>query len=192
VKEVQAKGCDGFFVECDLTRDKVESHRRGFHCSESVFLAINGALDIIDPGMVRAMTGFHGGGGAHPKEPKLNLNAGLEEVASGRGRRPLEELSMAVTGNLCVALASGTVCIGLLFGRLEATDDLTCVDELSYELHRRFETKYGLKTCRKPRKRYVSLSSSNFCEHIYQEGARMAVELILEAPELVDCYLKRG
>jgi hypothetical protein len=103
VKEVQAKGCDGFFVECDLTRDKVESHRRGFHCNESVFLAINGALAIIDPGMVRAVTGFHGSGGAHRKEPNLNLNAALEEVASGRDRRPHEELPIAVAGHLCGA-----------------------------------------------------------------------------------------
>ena len=67
----------------------LESRHKGFHCSESVFLAINGALDITDPGMVRAVTGFHGGGGAHRKEP-VNLNAVLEEVASGRDRRSLE------------------------------------------------------------------------------------------------------
>ena len=164
----------------------LESRRKRFHCSESVFLAINGALDIIDPGMVRAVTGFHGGGGAHRKEPNLNLNAALEEVASGRDSRPLEELPMEVTGHLCGALASGIVCIGLLFGRREATDDLTCVDELSYELHRRFETRFGFKTCRELREKYVPLSDNNTCEYIYQEGARMAVELILEAAQLVD------
>jgi C_GCAxxG_C_C family probable redox protein len=170
----------------------LESRRKGFHCSESVFLAINGILDIIDPCMVRAVTGFHGGGGAHRKELNVNLNAVLEEVASGRDRRPLEELPIAVTGHLCGALASGIVCIGLLFGRREATDDLTCVDELSYELHRRFEAKFGCKTCRELREKYVPLSANNTCEYIYQEGARMAVELILEAPGLVDRCPKEG
>jgi C_GCAxxG_C_C family probable redox protein len=116
--------------------------------------------------MVRAVTGFHGSGGAHRKEPNLNLNAALEEIASGRDRRPLEELPMAVTGHLCGALASGTVCNGLLFGRREARDDLTSVDELSYGLHRRFEAKFGCKTCGELRERYVPLSDNNTCEYI--------------------------
>lgn len=163
----------------------LESRHKGFHCSESVFLGINGSLDIIDPAMVRIVTGFHGGGGAHRTQPDVNLNAALEEVASGRDRRSVEELPMAVTGHLCGALASGIVCLGLLFGRRQATDDLTCVDELSYELHRRFEAKFGCKTCRELREKYVPLSENHTCEYIYQEGARMAVELILEAPELV-------
>lgn len=164
----------------------LEFRHRGFHCSESVFLAINDTLNITDPAMVRIVTGFHGGGGAHRKHTDVNLNAALEEVASGRDRRSFEELPIAVTGHLCGALASGIVCIGFLFGRWEPIEDLTCVDELSYELHCRFEAKFGYKMCRELREKYVPLSDNHSCEYIYQEGARMAVELILEAPELVD------
>jgi C_GCAxxG_C_C family probable redox protein len=170
----------------------LESRHKGFHCSESVFLAINGTLDIVDPSMVRAVTGFHGGGGAHRRYPDVVLNKALEEVASGRDRRPAEELPIEVTGHLCGALASGILCIGLLFGRREPTDDLTCADELSYELHRRFEAKFGCKTCRELREKYVPLSDNNTCENIYQEGAQMAVELILETDELVDKYKENG
>lgn len=40
----------------------LESRHKGFHCSESVFLAINGSIDITDPAMVCIVTGFYGGG----------------------------------------------------------------------------------------------------------------------------------
>jgi len=42
----------------------LEFRRKGFHCSESVFSAINTTLKITDPNMVRIVTGFHGGGGS--------------------------------------------------------------------------------------------------------------------------------
>lgn len=163
----------------------LEFRRKGFHCSESVFSAINTTLNITDPSMVRIVTGFHGGGGSHRKDPEVDLTACLEEVASGRERRPPEEWPVALTGHLCGALASGIVCIGLLFGRRQPSDDLTCPDELTYELHRRFEAKFGLKTCRELRQKYVPLSDNHTCEYIYQKGAGMAVELILEAAGLV-------
>jgi hypothetical protein len=60
------------------------------------------------------------------------------------------------------------------------------VDELSYELHRRFEARFGEKLCSELRKKYVPLSENRTCEYIYQEGARLAVELILDAPSLVN------
>jgi Putative redox-active protein (C_GCAxxG_C_C) len=164
----------------------LEFRRKGFHCSESVFSAINTTLRITDPNMVRIVTGFHGGGGSRRKNPDVDLTAFLENVASGREHRPPEEWPVALSGHLCGALASCVVYISLLFGRQQPTDDLTCPDELTYELHRRFEAKFGLKTCRELRQKYVPLSDNNTCEYIYQKGARMAVELILEAAELVD------
>jgi len=164
----------------------LEFRRKGFHCSESVFSAINETLHISDPAMVRIVTGFHGGGGSHRRDPLVDLTATLEALASEWDRRPPEELPITITGHLCGALAAGIVCIGFLYGRRQPTDDLTCADELSYELHRRFEAKFGEKNCRELRKKYIPLSENCTCEYIYQEAARLGVELILDAPSLVD------
>ena len=41
----------------------VAFRQKGFHCSESVFLAINETLKITDASLVRMMTGFDGGSG---------------------------------------------------------------------------------------------------------------------------------
>ena len=165
----------------------LEFRKKGFHCSgESVFSAINGTLHITDSSMVRIVTGFHGGGGSHRKDSNVDLTAALEELASGRDRRPPEELPIRITGHLCGALAAGIVCIGFLYGRCKPTDDLTCVDELCYELHCRFEARFGETSCKELRKKYVPQSDHHTCECIYQEGTRLAVQLILEAPLLVD------
>lgn len=164
----------------------LEFRHKGFHCSESVFSAINATLEITDPSMVCIVTGFHGGGGARRLDPDADLTAFLEEVASGRERRDPEQWPVQVTGHLCGALASGIVCIGLLFGRRGPNDDLTCPDELASELHRRFESDFGTKLCRELRQKYVPLSDNHTCEYIYQKGARLAVELILTARERVD------
>jgi C_GCAxxG_C_C family probable redox protein len=177
----------------DIYKNKIEEagrkairyRRKGFHCSESTFLAINDTLNITDPAMVRLVTGFHGGGGAHRKTPGVSLNSVLEGLASGTDRRSPDEAGLAITGHLCGALASGIVCIGFLYGRVSPTDDLTCVDELSFELHRRFIQEFGEKECTPLRAKWVPLSSNHTCEHIYSRGAQIAVELILKAPHFV-------
>jgi len=174
-------------IEC-AGKLAVQFRRKGFHCSESTFLAINETLKITDPGMVRVVTGFHGGGGAHRMEPDMDLNAVLEGIASGKDTRRPEEVGLQITGHMCGALASGIVCIGLLYGRTSPTDPLACVDELAFELHRRFLDEFGSKECRALREKWVPLSYNHTCEHIYQRGAELAVELILEAPRLIpDC-----
>lgn len=164
----------------------LEYRRRGFHCSESVFSAVNDTLGIADPEMVRIVTGFHGGGGARRKDPNADLTAELERVASGEERRPPEQWSVEVTGHLCGALASGIVCIGLLFGRRAPKEDLTRPDELSHELHRRFEETFGSKVCREIRSVVVPKSENHTCEWVYQRSARIIVELILGSDQLGD------
>ncbi len=166
-------------------RKAIECRRKGFHCSESVFTAVNETLKITDPSMVRMVTGFHGGGGTHRKEPGINLTEALEAVTSGRDKRPREDLPYTQVGHLCGALASGIVCIGLLYGRSSPTDDLTCVDELCFELHRRFTEEFGEKECRPLREKWIPLWPDKTCETTYRRGAEMAVELILEASQLV-------
>ena len=160
----------------------------GYHCSESTFLAINETLGITDPRMVRIVTGFHGGGGCKRLDPEINVNKVLAGLASGADRRTPEEAGLSITGHLCGALASGIVCIGLLYGRTDPGDDLTCVDELSFELHRRFLDEFGEKECRALRQKYVPLSDSHTCQYIYCRATELAVELLLTAPQcLSEC-----
>jgi hypothetical protein len=169
-------------------RRALENRRKGFHCSESTFLAINDTLKITDPSMVKLMTGFHGGGGTHLKVQGLNMNEVLEGIASGKDRRPSEELEVVQVGHLCGALAAGIICIGLIYGRTSPMDDLECPDELAFELHRRFSEEFGEKECRPLREKWIPLSADHTCEPVYKRGAELAVELILEAHEVIpDC-----
>ncbi len=166
-------------------RRAIERRREGFHCSESVFLAINETLNITSPSMVRIVTGFHGGGGTHRTEPGISLTSLLEDVASGRDQRPRDELPIKQVGHLCGALAAGIVCLGFLYGRRSPQDDLTCVDELSYELHRRFKQEFGENECQALREKYVQSGLHPTCEFVYERGAQLAVELIMGADDLV-------
>jgi hypothetical protein len=169
-------------------RRAIENRQKGFHCSESTFLAINDTLKITDPGMVKLVTGFHGGGGTHLKVPELDMNEVLERIASGKDRRPSEELEVIQVGHLCGALAAGIICIGLIYGRTSPMDDLECPDELAFELHRRFSEEFGVKECRPLREKWIPLSDNHTCEPVYKRGAELAVELILQAHEVIpDC-----
>ncbi|RME51378.1 MAG: hypothetical protein D6796_01055 [Caldilineae bacterium] len=169
-------------------RKAIEFRRQGFHCSESVFLAINDTLHLTDPAMVRLVTGFHGGGGTHRLRLDVNLTASLEAVAAGESPVAPGEAPFVQVGHLCGALASGIVCMGFVHGRTTPADDLTCVDELCFELHRRFEEEFGARECRALRDRYVHSGQYPTCEFIYARGAQLAVELLLTAPQwLPEC-----
>ena len=166
-------------------RKAIESRQKGFHCSESAFLAINDTLKITDPRMVKIVTGFHGGGGTHLRESGVSMNEVLEGIASGKDRRPSEELEIVQVGHLCGALAAGIICIGLIYGRTSPMDELECPDELAFELHRRFSEEFGEKECKSLREKWIPKSDNSTCELIYKRGAELAVELILEAHEIV-------
>lgn len=158
--------------------------KQGFHCSESVFLAVNETLRITDPALVCAVTGFHGGGGTHRLRAGVDLTALLAAYAAGNApadanNRPVEQVQ-----HLCGALAAGIVCAGLLYGRRSPTDDLTCVDELCYELHRRFCQELGHNECRPLREIWVPKSEDRSCAPIYRKGAEIAVDTILRAHEI--------
>jgi len=166
-------------------RKAIENRRKGFHCSESTFLAVNDVLQITDPSLVRMVTPFHGGGGTHLKVPGANMNEILERLASGRDRRPPEEVEVEQVGHLCGALAAGIICIGMIYGRTSPKDPLACPDELAFELHRRFSEEFGEKECRPLRQKWVPLSYNHTCEPVYKRGAELAVELILQAHEII-------
>jgi hypothetical protein len=175
----------------DAGRKAIDFRRKGFHCSEASFMAINETLKIMDPAMVRIMTGFHGGGGAHRLKTGLDLKCVLEELASGRDRRDPKEAGVAITGHICGPLASGIMCIGYLYGRRSPADDLSCVDELAFELHRRYLEKLRAKECNALREIWVPKSSNHTCEYVYETGSKLAVELLLEAHTLVpECKRK--
>jgi len=93
--------------------------------------------------MVRAITGFHGGGGTHRLKPDIELTPLLAEIAAGTLKPDPDDMPVDQVQHLCGALAAGIMCVSLLFGRVSPDDDLTCVDELSYELHRRFKEELG-------------------------------------------------
>jgi len=166
-------------------RSAIAFKEKGFHCSESVFMAINETLKITDPAMVKIVTGFHGGGGTHRTEPGVDMTALLAGIASGEDQRPDEEIPLEQVGHLCGALAAGIACFGFLYGRTSPTDDLTCVDELSFELHRRFSAEFNEKECGPLRDKWIPLWPGGTCENVYKRAAEIAVELILTAPELV-------
>ena len=169
----------------------IQFRRQGFHCSETSFMAINETLKIMDPAMVRIVTGFHGGGGSHRLSPSINIKEVLEELASGRDKRDPEEAGVAITGHLCGPLASGIICIGYLYRRRIPNDPLCCVDELAFELHRRYLEKLQAKECKALRDIWVPLSNNHTCEYVYKTGSELAVELLLEAHALVpECEQK--
>jgi hypothetical protein len=172
-------------------RNAVAFKNMGFHCSESVFMGINETLNIADPAMVKLVTGFHGGGGTHRTEPGVDMTALLAGIAAGTEERPDEEIPLDQVGHLCGAVAAGIICFGFLYGRQSPSDDLTCVDELSYELHRRFMEEFGERECVPLRDTWIPLWPEGTCERVYKRGAEIAVELILTAPELVsECQQK--
>jgi hypothetical protein len=157
----------------------------GFHCSESVFLAVNETFHITDPNMVKAITGFHGGGGTHRLKEGIELTSLLAEIAAGTLQPDPDDMPVDQVGHLCGALAAGIMCVSLLFGRCSPEDDLTCVDELSYELHRRFKEELGHNECSFLRDIWVPLSDDESCAPVYQRGTQIIVETILDAHLLV-------
>ena len=164
----------------------VVNRRKGFHCSECVFLAVNETLKITDPSMVRVITGFHGGGGSRRKHADVDLTKVLDDAASGRLTGPIKEIPIEITGHLCGALAAGLVCFGFLYGRQQPEDDLTCVDELSFEYHQRFQKEFGFKLCTEIREKWVPISENGTCEWIYAKASSLIVELLLESGDLID------
>jgi hypothetical protein len=157
----------------------------GFHCSESVWLAVNETFKITDPNMVKAITGFHGGGGTHRLKADIELTPLLAEIAAGTLKPDPDDMPVDQVQHLCGALAAGIMCVSLLFGRSSPDDDLTCVDELSYELHRRFQEELGHNECLFLRDIWVPRSEDESCAPIYERGTQIVVETILDAHRLV-------
>ena len=169
----------------EAARKALAYKEKGFHCSESVFLAINDTFKITDPCMVRALTGFHGGGGTRRLKPDIELTPLLAEIAAGRYEADPNDMPVDQVQHLCGALAAGIMCMGLLYGRRSPEDDLTCVDELCYELHRRFQEELGHNECRYLRDIWVPRSEDKSCALVYQKGTQIIVETILDAHQLV-------
>ncbi|MGC8827832.1 MAG: C-GCAxxG-C-C family protein [Anaerolineae bacterium] len=166
-------------------RKALEYKDKGFHCSESVFLAINEVLQITDPRMVKAITGFHGGGGSHRLDPNVDMTKLLAGVAAGYQEVGDDGVPIVQVRHLCGALAACIMCTSLLYGRTSPDDDLTCVDELCYELHRRFQEELGHNECKFLREIWVPKTPDGSCSHIYRTGAQIGVDVILHAPQLV-------
>ncbi len=148
-----------------------------YHCSESTFIAVNDVLKLVKPEFVRIITGFHGGGGNHRLDKSVNLTEALENVLKGKENRPREELPFTGTGHMCGALAAGVACLGLVYGRESSKDDLTCIDELAYEFHKRFENEFGSKECA------TLYDGETKCAKIMNFAAKTAIEMIINAED---------
>jgi hypothetical protein len=172
-------------LSLEAGQQAISLREQGYHCSESVFLAVNNTFHIADPSLVRLVTGFHGGGGTRRLVPGVNLTELLSRKAAGYQQVARDELPVEQVGHLCGALAAGIACLGLLFGRRLPTDDLTCVDELCFELHRRFMAVFGYRECRLIREHLVPHTPTNNCEAVYQKAAELTAQLIQEAHALV-------
>lgn len=152
----------------------LEFRAQGYHCSESVFLAINDTFRIADPCLVKAVSGFHGGGGTHRLQPAAGTGPAAEA----------EEVPVEKVQHLCGALAAGLVCISLVYGRCAPEADLTCVDELCFELHRRFQEELGHNECKFIREIWAARSEDGSCAPVYRCGAEIVADILLGAHEL--------
>ncbi len=94
----------------------------------------------------------------------------VEDVLSGKDKGPREEFPFVGTGHMCGALAAGIMCLGLVYGRESSEDDLTYIDELSYEFHRRFKEAFRCKECAN------LYEGEEKCAKIMKFSARTAVE----------------
>jgi C_GCAxxG_C_C family probable redox protein len=113
-----------------------------------------------------------------------------DKPMEGVGASFRTDIKVTPTGHLCGALAAGIIIIGYIFGRKSPDDDITCPSELASELHRRFEEEMGTKMCAMLRPFQMKITADpdkdekGHCGNTYAAGAKLAVEVILEAKEL--------
>ena len=163
-----------------------EHRKSGYHCSESVFLALVETMNLkISPAAPKMASGFHGGGG---------------RIGVGEASTP--------TGCLCGALAGAVLALSVIYGRtspkitpqsvrvVSASGSVThygCCAFASGYLHQRFLTEVGGKCCSMLRPLYQKMDPEKSCQALYRIGAELAVEAMFAAPAVFcECVLPQS
>ncbi len=131
--------------------------RIGFHCSESAIRACSEALDLRLPeDVIRCAAGFMGGGGSF--------------------------------GDRCGILEAGCMIISYLYGRLNINQEIWRNNYLIRVLHRRYGEEMCSIYCRDILEREIGegIEDKNTCNHTFDAGARIIVQLIMDAEKLLD------
>lgn len=129
---------------------------QGYHCSESIIRAVPQALGIELSDDVIKAATAFFGGGG-----------------GTRGR--------------CGVIESCLIICSMLYGRLDAVTDDQPLRDLATELMKRFNAKFGSINCATIKAGEVEKYGEEYgCMRIYEEGARLVTELLLDADKIIE------
>jgi C_GCAxxG_C_C family probable redox protein len=84
---------------------------------------------------------------------------------------------------LCGALSSGAMIIGMLYGRARLTEDEQLARRLVREYRERFLTEFGATVCRPLRERFCGSDGSGTCAPLVERAALILQEMLTQAGE---------
>ena len=84
---------------------------------------------------------------------------------------------------LCGALSSGAMIIGMLYGRSNLMEDEQLARRLVQDYRRRFVAEFGTTVCRPLRERFCGPEGKATCAPLVERAALMLQELLAEAQE---------
>jgi C_GCAxxG_C_C family probable redox protein len=84
---------------------------------------------------------------------------------------------------LCGALSSGAMIIGMLYGRANLTEDEQLARQLVQDYRKRFLAEFGTTVCRPLRERFCGPEGKATCAPLVERAALMLQEMLAEAQE---------
>jgi C_GCAxxG_C_C family probable redox protein len=122
----------------------------GFHCAESVSMAI---VEVF----------------AEKRPPELPAMA--SGFVRGVGR---------TQGELCGALSGGVIALGHLFGRTKPREDIDELTQLVTEYRNRFSQTFGSSRCQDLLDRFGTQTDWDKCKQMTGEAAGLLAEILME------------